>query len=101
MVMPLYQQIIAALLCVLGVFWLAGFVGELIAWRRGLPSITDSPPLPPVAGPARTIAWWEHVGWGVFFVVFVVPLVAVALIIVAPPVIAVSLIAKFAGRTAA
>jgi len=92
--MPLYQQIFVALLCVLAALWIAGFVGELVAWRRGLPSITDSPPLPPVAGVARSLAWWEHVCWGAFFAVFVLPLVGVALIIVAPPVFAVSLLAR-------
>jgi hypothetical protein len=99
--MRLYQQILLMTSCVLGAFWLAVFVGEFVAWRSGLASITDCPPLPPLKSPARTVTWREHFCWGLLFVVFVLPIVAIAFIMVAPPTLAVSLIARLTRRAAA
>jgi hypothetical protein len=92
--MPIYLQILLTLAGVLGAFWVSVFLGELVAWRRGIASLTDTPPLPPESTARRKPAWWEYVCWWVVFIVFVVPIAAFALILVAPPVYAVSLLAR-------
>jgi hypothetical protein len=92
--MPIYQQILVALLCVLAMLWVAGFSGEFLAWRRGFPSITDTPSMPRETRAPRALAWWECAGWGAFFFVVVLPVFTVSFIIVAPPVFVVSVIAK-------
>jgi hypothetical protein len=91
--------ILTALAVFLAATWVAMLVGELVAWRRGLPSITDTPDLPPRTA-QRTLAWWEHALWGAFFVVAVVPIVAIVLVFVAPPVLAVAMLARVCCKPA-
>jgi hypothetical protein len=70
-----------------------------VAWRRGDRSITDCATIPAIDIEVRTPAWWEHVVWGMVAVVFVLPVLIVVLIVVTPPVFAVSLLARLSRKT--
>lgn len=99
--MPFYLQIALILVGLVVTIWVAGFLGELHAWRHGLPSITDTEsPLPAPTSP-RVLSRWEHICWALLFVLIVLPLTVFAVIIVTPPVLAVSLIAKLSDRSVA
>jgi len=92
------RPILTALAVYFAAMWIATFVGELVASRRGLPCILDTPDLPPDTARPRALAWWKHALWWALLIVVVVPLTALAIILVAPPLLGVNVIARRAHK---
>ena len=96
--MLLWNVLFASLTLII-VAWVTIFVGEFIAWRRELPSITDAPDLPPVRHAERTIPAWKQWVFGALVTAWLLPIVLLSFLVVAPPVLAATWLSRLTNRS--
>ena len=91
--------LLLALGLLLGSAWVTIFVGELMASRRGLASITDAPEVPGEPTPKRPVCAWQRWLLAPLLIVCGSLAVLLAIVVVAPPVLAVKWIRCLTTRS--
>jgi hypothetical protein len=77
------SAVFAGVLLFVGIAWVSLFLGELTAWRRGLPGLTDGPELPPLSEGRPALRWRK--AFAVALLLVLSPVVLLCVILVVPP----------------
>jgi len=89
--------VFGGVLLFVGAAWVSLFLGELTAWRRGLPGLTDRPELPPLPERPPAPGWQQALA--VALLVLLSPVVLLCVVLVVPPLLSATRLIRACERT--